>query len=92
VLALSFARSTAPMAAALRFSILPLIDSIMHFAFDQGVEPGSFWASGNHLSAAHECAIPCSAIKLQSFTHTKYFETELHRYNHAKTRARKTCS
>ncbi len=38
MLALSFARSTASMAFALRFSVVPLIDSMIHLAFENGVE------------------------------------------------------
>ncbi len=86
MLALRFARSVAPTASALRFSILPLIDSIMHLAFDRGVESSFLWTSGNRLSAEHECEIRRSAINLQSFTHTKYFETELHRHIPPKAR------
>ncbi len=88
VLALSSARSVAPIAFALRFSILPLIDSIMHFAFDRGVEP--ILVRRVRLSAEHECEIQRSTISLPAFTRTKYFEAELQRYNHAKTRVRKT--
>ncbi len=84
VLALSFARSVAPMAFALRFSILPLIDNVMQLAFDRGVEyDPSFFV---HLSPAHECEIERSSINLQRFTVTKYAETELRR---VKPRARK---
>ncbi len=85
MLALSFARSTAPMAFALRFSILPLIDSIMHLAFQGVVE------DDNDLSCADSFEIGCSAINTQLFTRTKYFEAELHRsHDNAKSRVRKT--
>ncbi len=80
MLALSFARSTAPMAFALRYSVLPLIDAMMQLAFDKGVEPLSNPFDLNQydvLSAAHEKDLQRSAINLQSFTRTKYFETEL---------------
>ncbi len=86
VLALSFARSTASMAFALRFSVLPLIDSIMHFAFENGVEEEFLYTS----NASHEYQIQLASINLQHFTRTKYFETELQQHHkHAKTRARK---
>jgi hypothetical protein len=87
VLALSFARSTAPMAFALRFSVLPLIDSIMRFAFDSGVEPSDF-VNPRLLGAEHSTEIQRSAINLHRFSLTKYFETELQ--SRAKARARKT--
>ncbi len=75
MLALSFARSTAQMASALPFSILPLIDTVMHLAFHVGVvyDP-SFSVS---LSAAHEYEIERSSVNLQRFTLTKYAEAEL---------------
>jgi hypothetical protein len=76
------------MAFALRFSILPLIDSIMHFAFDRGVEPSV--VRSVPLSAEHECEIQRSAIRLVPFTRTKYFEAELQRSGQPKTRVRKT--
>jgi hypothetical protein len=81
VLALSFARSTASMAFALRFSILPLIDNVMQLAFDGGVDDPF-----EDLSPAHECEIERSSINLQRFTVTKYAEAELRRF---KPRARK---
>jgi hypothetical protein len=81
VLALSFARSTAPMAFALRYSILPLIDNVMQLAFDKGVDDPL-----EDLSPAHECEIEHSSINLQRFTVTKYAEAELCR---VRPRARK---
>ena len=87
MLALSFARSTVPMAFALRFSILPLIDSIMRSAFDRGVEPVQY--RGDGLSAEHSCEIRRSSIDLQRFSLTHYFETELQRFAPPKARVRK---
>ncbi len=72
-MALSFARSFAPM-AALRFSVLPLIDTIMQLAFDKGVERQSTW-SERVISIEHACEIECSAINLQRFGLTQYSET-----------------
>ncbi len=87
VLALSFARSTAPMAFALRYSVLPVIDSIMRLAFDKGVElfynPFDPFLEET-LSAEHEVGLQRSAISVQSFTHTKYFETEVQRHSKLK--------
>jgi hypothetical protein len=84
--ALSFARFTASMAFALRFSALPLIDSIMHFAFENGVEEEEFTLP----NASHEHEIRLATINLQHFTRTKYFETELQQHHkHSKPRARK---
>ncbi len=82
VLALSFARSTAPMAFALRFSVLPLVDSIMHLAFEDGVE--------GTLSAEHAFDIRRSSINLGSFCSTKYFTGEAQRSSKDKSRVRKT--
>ncbi len=87
VLALSFARSVAPMAFALRFSVLPLIDSIMHLAFDNGVGCYSVWFTEQALD--QECEIERSATNLQHFSLTKYFETEVQRHGKPKARARK---
>jgi hypothetical protein len=81
VLALSFARSVAPMAFALRFSVLPLIDTIMQLAFDKGTEP---CVATDGLIPEHECEIERSAINLQRFSRTKYFETELQRHTKLK--------
>ncbi len=89
MLALGFARSTAPMAFALRFSILPLIDSIMQFAFHRGVEPGDPPLNESRLSGEHEHEIRCSSINLQSFTRSKYFEAEVHLSGQPKTLVRK---
>jgi hypothetical protein len=82
VLALSFARSTASMAFALRFSILPLIDSLMHLAFEDGAErncvPEGYQNEDvRFLTAEQAFDIKRSAINLQRFTLTKYFETAL---------------
>ncbi len=71
-LALMFARSTAPMAFALRFSILPLIDSIMYLAFEFGLEP----ESGSKLTAKQAHDIQLCAINLQHFISTQYFVKE----------------
>jgi hypothetical protein len=79
VLALSFARSAAPMAFALRFSILPLIDNIMQLAFDKGVE--------HHLTPSQACEIERTAINLNRFFVTMYFETELQRHSKPKRKA-----
>jgi hypothetical protein len=84
VVALSFARSTASMAFALRFSVLPLVESIMHLAFENGVEQEDSLYSND---ASHEHDIRLSTIDLQHFTRTKYFETEHHK--RSKPRARK---
>jgi hypothetical protein len=73
-LALCFARSIAPTASVMRFSILPLIDSILRLAFASGVEP---FNDREALSTAHECEIRRSAISLDRFTATKYFEAEV---------------
>ncbi len=84
MLALSFARSTAPMAFALRYSVLPLIDTMMRLAFDKGLEPFSNPFNpymGEDLSGEHEIDLQRSAISVQSFTRTKYFETELQRHS-----------
>jgi hypothetical protein len=83
-LALSFARSTASMAFALRYSVLPLIDTMMRLAFDKGVEQFSTPFKpcvDKALSAEHEIDLQRSAISLQPFTRTTYFETELHRHS-----------
>ncbi len=80
VLALSFARSIAPMAFALRYSVLPLIDSIVQLAFDKGVEKLSIPFSpyiDEIFTCEDEIDLQRSAISLQSFTRTTYFETEL---------------
>jgi hypothetical protein len=83
VLAMSFARSTAAMAFALRFSVLPLIDSIMHLAFNLGVE------CDLHFKPQQAFDLQRSAIKLSRFTLTKYFETELQRCKPPEPRTRK---
>ncbi len=88
MLALSFARSTAPMAFALRFSVLPLIDSIMQLAFHRGVEPDA--DESVELPSAHAFEIQRSAMNLQRFTLTKYFERELQRTHRCRPRMRKT--
>jgi hypothetical protein len=88
VLALSFARSTASMAFALRFSVLPLIDTMMRLAFDKGLEAHRTFHSA--LKFEHICEIERSAINLRRFTDTKYFETELHRHSKPEARSRKT--
>ncbi len=75
MLALTFARSTASMAFALRFSVLPLIDSIMRLAFDKGVE--THHTVTPYFSHEHKCEVQRSAINLQRFTATRYFESEL---------------
>ncbi len=75
MLALSFARSIASMAFALRYSALPLIDSIMHLAFEYGVED----STQNYISAQEMFDIERSSIDLQRFTRSKYFEGELQR-------------
>jgi hypothetical protein len=76
------------MSSALRFSILPLIDSIMHLAFNGGVEPcprfSVVW--GPAEECAMEVEIERSSINLQRFTLTRYAETALSRF---KPRARK---
>jgi hypothetical protein len=74
------------MAFELRFSVLPLIDSIIHFAFDRGLESSLPLPSSTALSGAHEFEIAHSSINLQRFADTNYFKTELLRF---KTRARK---
>ncbi len=87
MLALSFARSTASMAFALRYSVLPLIDTMMQLAFDKGVEKYSNPFNpflDEALSAEHEVDLQRSAINLQPFTCTKCFETELHRHHKLK--------
>jgi hypothetical protein len=58
------------MAFALRYSRLPLIDSIMHLAFDNGVEDGT------SIQPSLTCAIEHSALSLPRFTLTQYFESE----------------
>ncbi len=88
MLALSFARSVSTMAFALRFSILPLLDSIMHSAFGNGVEDASRDVEMAPLSPAQEFDIERSAINMNRFTATKYWENELQRQK-AKPRARK---
>ncbi len=87
MLTLRFARSVASMSFALRFSILPLIDSIMHLAFQYGVEADS--EIGDSMTGEHVCEIVRSAINLHRFSTTKYFETELQRQV-TKPRTRKT--
>ncbi len=69
IIALSFAKAVAPMAFALRHSILPLIDSTIDLTMPYCVDS----------DASEECAIRRSAIDLQLFTHTKYFENEVNR-------------
>ncbi len=71
MLALSFARSVAPNAFALRFSILPFVDQIMHFAFGCGFEE-----EDKHLPAEDDYEIQRSTINLQRLTFTKCFQTE----------------
>ncbi len=88
MLALSFARSTAPMTFALRYSVLPLIDTIIRLAFDKGAEAHRTCSTG--LKVEHVCEIERSTINLQLFTHTKYFDSELHRHSRPKARSRKT--
>ncbi len=89
MLALSFAGATASMAFALRFSALPLVDSIMHLAFEEGVEDDS--PDQPFFSAEQALNIQRSAINLQPFTLTKYFETELQCHSSkSKPLARKT--
>jgi hypothetical protein len=93
VLALSFARSTAPMAFALRYSVLPLIDAMVQLAFDNGVEEFSnpfHTGVGDFLSDEQEFDLLRSVISLQLFTRTKYFETELRRHSKPKACTRKT--
>ncbi len=75
MLALSFARSTAPMAFALRFSGLPLIDSVMRLAFDTGVAH-DVWTQ-TRVALEKACEIERSAFNLERFSLTKYFSTEL---------------
>jgi hypothetical protein len=75
VLALSFARSTASMAFALRLSVLPLVDSIIQFAFDIGVER-RMGLSG-FLNVDEEMELQRSTINLKRFVCTKYFECEV---------------
>ncbi len=87
MLTLRFARSVASMAFALRFSILPLIDSITHLAFKYGVEADLFVRDA--ITAEDVCEIERSAINLHRFSTTKYFETELQRPV-TKPRTRKT--
>ncbi len=86
MLALSFARSTASMAFALRFSILPLIDNVMQLAFDTGVVHDPAFLHLESFGPAQECIIERSSISLHRFTLTKYAEAELRR---VKPRARK---
>ncbi len=88
-LALSFARSAAPMAFALRFSVLPLIDTIAQFAFGRGVESHPSF-SDEPILFEQELVIECSAIDLQRFTRSKYFESELHRSHRTHSRVRKS--
>jgi hypothetical protein len=85
------------MAFALRYSVLPLISTVMQLAFDKGVEPP--WHGGPYsdpyfypepFSPAHERDLQRSAINLQPFTHTKYFEAELRRHSQSRARTRKT--
>ncbi len=77
MLALSFARSVAPVAFALRFSVLPLIDSIMQLTADKDTEAPS--PAKNKSVAEEVCEIERSATDLQRFTATLYFERELQR-------------
>ncbi len=86
MLALSFARSTASMAFALRFSVLPLTDSIMRLAFDNGVELPFV----DDMEPEHEVELERSTINLTRFTATKYFESELQHLKKSKTSAHKT--
>ncbi len=86
VLALSFARSTALMAFALRFSVLPIIDPIMRLAFDKGVESPRV----GDIEPEYEVEIERSAINLTRFTASKYFESELRPLAKSKTFAHKT--
>jgi hypothetical protein len=75
------------MAFALRFSVLPLVDAIMHLAFENGVEQDHPLHSND---ASHEHEIRLATISLQHFTRTTYFETELQQHHkHSKPRARK---
>ncbi len=73
MLALSFARSAAPTASALRFSILPLIDNIMHLAFKYGVEGDV--CRDFFVDKAFD--LKRSEISLQAFLNSKYVESEL---------------
>jgi hypothetical protein len=84
ILALSFARSVASMAFALRYSVLPLIDTIVHFAFEKGIEgqPRHF----TRLTSKQEYEIERSAISLQRFSRTRYFEVESQRKRNAHIR------
>ncbi len=86
MLALSFARSVATMSFALRFSVLPLIDSIMYLAFEYGLEISSY---RSRLTSEHEFEIRRSAINLQRFTLTGFFESELRGVTQPKSRTRK---
>jgi hypothetical protein len=63
------------MAFALRFSGLPLLDSIMRLAFDTGVGNDLWTQTGLALEKA--CEIERSAFNLERFSLTKYFNTEL---------------
>jgi hypothetical protein len=74
------------MAFALRYSVLPLIDTIMQFAFHRGAE---YCAPTPTIMPAHEWEIERSAINLQRFSRTKHFETELQRHSKPNARARK---
>ncbi len=74
IIALSFAEAVAPMSFALRHSILPLIDSTIDLAMPYCVDTASF---AYHPDASEECVIRRSAIDLQLFTHTAYFENEV---------------
>ncbi len=87
--ALSFARSVAPTAFALRYSVLPLIDAIMFLAFEYGVEPGPNCFHEDEDRCLQESELQRSTISLQTFISTKYFEAELCRSMLSKPRARK---
>ncbi len=74
-LALCFARSVAAVTSALRFAVLPLIDSVLHLAFEDGVEG----ALSHPTGSVDDLDIERSARNVQLFTLTKYFEAELQR-------------
>jgi hypothetical protein len=87
VLALSFARSTASMSFALRFSVLPLVDSVMQLTSDHEMDlDDRVIPQAAVLEQA--CELEHSSISIQRFSVTKYFETELQRPS--KPRIRKT--
>ncbi len=74
------------MAFALRFSVLPLIDSVIRLAFRNGVER----PRAGDIEPEHEIELERSAINPTRFTATKYFESELRPLTKSKTFARKT--